>query len=1202
MNELHRVWRWLVRQEYLLAGLLLAAAVLLFWWRVWIPSLADRMHFSDDILIKDYATRLGLFRILLDGALPFWDPYQFGGWPGIANCEAGFFYPFNWLLIPFVHSPEFAYQVTQWTVLLHFWIAGFGAYVFARWWGLSPWGAALAAVAFTFCGFHCAHKKHTNMLYALVWFPWIMLVLEAWLRKARTRILLLVTGLFALSFLAGHPQSALYMTLIVFARMLHAGIQQAWHGDRFVLVDCMRKVVPGGLALALAVGLTAVQWFPTVELIQQGERSDADQYVRSAEFSLPTHELMDVFLPEALRHWSQVEVFYWGIAPLLLTVLALVRGHFRTLDYFLLGLMTTSILFALGESIFAYDVSYLLLPGVAWVRAPSRWIYFAGFPIALFAGRALDWVVNRDSAVLTAETMQRYRVVLAGAGVVAMVLTVLVIFIVAGEGWRDAAMAASNPAWVSHSGNELRLLFTGVLLTLLFAGTCLLFFYLTQEHKCSPVAFGVLIILLTWFDLGTHYRLLDLKPGTGGYEMDESVEVLQQADWNQRTKVFLGGGGIRDRYHGAAQGFRELDGNSPLVPRLNIHLREDSAMLEPMKPNMALLDLLGVQSLFLDYPFMPLQYEPVSQSLILSDTPSVRARVIPDRFVCPAFLQRDLLRLQGFPREQIALVEGEKSTNINSVPNALFPKPFLLASASADAVQLGAHLIVDGENVFEPLGTAPGYYLAFANPVSGQIERRSMFNLMASSSDPLRPGHQRLRQFIESIPDGYIVFAAIRDNAANVLLPEGVAALRGIGASVDVRSGFRYAHAIVGRKGAPVGSALEIVSPTEAIVIQTQKALYTSGSVAPPPSPEWSNRAEQPDSWYLLLRELHDNDIAEEQFWPMGGLQPEPDQPAAVVPMAVYSSNKIITFDGESQRGMGGILIGGENVSLNGKGYNLVRYDPQSRTVVAAEAFDLVKDFINRPDLGFAKENPAENIRMQRFIQETPEGMYILGALKEEGMDLLLPETIAVLNAEGSEIMREPNPDRRKIMTHAFILVKGRNQCVESIQAGLDALVFSRWKGGPSLTRSDLPLAVQGGIPEQPIWTYPADPMEEVVDEAYTPAWANTTPVMDVWPVEEESPNSLQISGVASFDGIVMVNEILYPGWSAYVNGRRAPVQRVNYFFRGLEVTSGPNVISMSYVPIPFILGIIVSLLALIIFCNLFAFSRWVDDLIESRR
>ena len=207
-------------REFSIVFLIFAAAIILFWWRVWIPSPPDRMHFTDDILIKDYPTRMGLFRQVLDGRLPLWDPYQFGGWPGLANCEAGIFYPLNWPLIPCANSPELAFQVTQWIVLLHFFIAGLGTYRYARYLGLSPLGAGFSAMSFMFCGFLCAHKKHTNMVFTLVWFPWLLLQAERWIRARKSQFLFRMTLLLGLSFLAGHPQSSLYLTLVLTARLM----------------------------------------------------------------------------------------------------------------------------------------------------------------------------------------------------------------------------------------------------------------------------------------------------------------------------------------------------------------------------------------------------------------------------------------------------------------------------------------------------------------------------------------------------------------------------------------------------------------------------------------------------------------------------------------------------------------------------------------------------------------------------------------------------------------------------------------------------------------------------------------------------------------------------------------------------------------------------------------------------------------------
>ena len=378
------------RREILYAALLLAAAILLFWWRIWIPSPTDRLHFSDDVLVKDYPTRIGLYRILLSGHLPLWDPYQFGGWPGIANCEAGFFYPFNFVLLPFVYAPETAFTVTEWLILFHFFIAGLGAFRLARHAGITFEGAVLAAVAFTFCGFHCAHSKHTNMLFAFAWFPWIFLQLEHWLAERTSLSLLRACLLLGLSFTAGHPQASLYMSLVLLSRAMFAAFTHHPRPAESAGKEAAQMLLPILAIILLAFALTAIQWLPTRELILQSARAEANQYQQSSMFSLPPYELIEAALPEVFRPWSQIEVFYWGIPPLLLTLIMIFTGVAASLLQFMLWLALAAVLLSLGEHFFLYDLTYLLVPGTAWVRAPSRWIYFSSFPISLSSGYALD--------------------------------------------------------------------------------------------------------------------------------------------------------------------------------------------------------------------------------------------------------------------------------------------------------------------------------------------------------------------------------------------------------------------------------------------------------------------------------------------------------------------------------------------------------------------------------------------------------------------------------------------------------------------------------------------------------------------------------------------------------------------------------------------------------------------------------------------
>lgn len=65
----------------------------------------------------------------------------------------------------------------------------------------------------------------------------------------------------------------------------------------------------------------------------------------------------------------------------------------------------------------------------------------------------------------------------------------------------------------------------------------------------------------------------------------------------------------------------------------------------------------------------------------------------------------------------------------------------------------------------------------------------------------------------------------------------------------------------------------------------------------------------------------------------------------------------------------------------------------------------------------------------------------------------------------------------------------------------------------------------------------------------------------------EYSPARSHVSLNASAAGMLVMNESWYPGWRAYVNGREAPVLRVNYYARGVALEAGENDVVFRYSP-----------------------------------
>jgi hypothetical protein len=64
--------------------------------------------------------------------------------------------------------------------------------------------------------------------------------------------------------------------------------------------------------------------------------------------------------------------------------------------------------------------------------------------------------------------------------------------------------------------------------------------------------------------------------------------------------------------------------------------------------------------------------------------------------------------------------------------------------------------------------------------------------------------------------------------------------------------------------------------------------------------------------------------------------------------------------------------------------------------------------------------------------------------------------------------------------------------------------------------------------------------------------------------------------------GLVVLSDNQYPGWKATVDGKDAPVERVDYLLRGVRVPAGTHTVELRYEPLSWRIGAIVSLLSMV--------------------
>lgn len=78
--------------------------------------------------------------------------------------------------------------------------------------------------------------------------------------------------------------------------------------------------------------------------------------------------------------------------------------------------------------------------------------------------------------------------------------------------------------------------------------------------------------------------------------------------------------------------------------------------------------------------------------------------------------------------------------------------------------------------------------------------------------------------------------------------------------------------------------------------------------------------------------------------------------------------------------------------------------------------------------------------------------------------------------------------------------------------------------------------------------------------------------------VDAGNPNLLVIDLDAPGAGWLVLSDVWYPGWQAWVDGRPAKILRANYLFRAVKVEPGSQQVVFSYRPLTFKFGLVCSL------------------------
>lgn len=590
-----------------------------YWLRGHYLTLNDYHSFS-------YPTKTLLMEALRAGRFDCWNPYQYGGQPLYALFLYGPFYPPN-LLLSFLPIPD----QFMWGAMFHLYLGALFMYLWLRRLSLEFLPALTGALLFCFSPFVIRHVTEIdNVMRTIVWIPLIFyagrIIIDGWEIVGS----LLLAFAMAMMIVAGHIQFT-YYTLLAFI------LYYTHHSVTILLRErsrarALKLMISFGLVLLLAIGLSAIQLFPSWYAAGLTTRAETVSWRFVSSYSLTPDQLLNLLMPGFWQGWGMTDgssfPFLGVLAPFLM--LAALAGRPNRETCFCAAMTVLALVIALGKFTPFFHLLFLHFPGFTLFRGPSRFLLIYVFFGCTLAAYGLS--------VLLQGEFPRRRWLTVPAGLLAALTAGGLVGMVAAPaallaGWRRLVIHAYahwqvgqtrplefylerlDPGHLSAPRQAL-----AVLLLLLIAFIVLL----QRRGRISPRRWAGLLLGLILLPLLAHsLGLLQLQP-PGEYSLPRPLADLIRAhnpeplnyfrvaqygylDFNQGTSLRLGCldgyGGIIISHYSRLVSVIENEPLHRLSPRASIGIQ---TMTSPA------LNLVGARYLITREPVSHPRLEPLA--------------------------------------------------------------------------------------------------------------------------------------------------------------------------------------------------------------------------------------------------------------------------------------------------------------------------------------------------------------------------------------------------------------------------------------------------------------------------------------------------------------------------------------------------------------------------------------------------------------
>jgi len=342
---------------------------------------------------------------------PFWTNTFGSGFPLMAEGQIGGFYPLN-IIMFFILPFDVAYN---YSIILHFILAGIFTYAYSRKLGADQWGGSLAALTFCFGSAYAGCFNNTATLRTLSWFPLVLLLMEKFLDSKRTIYIFSAALICGMQFLTGFTQMAVYSFVFYVIYLLYQ-----FKLKHFTLKDTIKPIFIFATTACIA---SLPQMLLTLPLAGLSGRAEASLGFALWKSFLPPC-LISTFFPSWTGYLGQQT--YVGILSLLFVIYAFVNFKYFKHTKPIIVIMIIAFLCAFGK----YNPLYVILLKLTHIysfRNPSRFLFFVLFGCSILAGLGFSSFFKAKDAKPVKTATKIFMIVLGGAISAYLILKTLII-------------------------------------------------------------------------------------------------------------------------------------------------------------------------------------------------------------------------------------------------------------------------------------------------------------------------------------------------------------------------------------------------------------------------------------------------------------------------------------------------------------------------------------------------------------------------------------------------------------------------------------------------------------------------------------------------------------------------------------------------------------------------------------------------------